>query len=318
VPSAEAAEAADDCIDVEAAPLRTEFGDGGFEAAIPLSELGALQSGDVVLARASDAGVLQPAAGPMAFQVPDISDVDVFLDVEDPAGDDHGPGTYTYPTDPVFIAGSYDLTRFTAGTEGDDLVLSFEVGAPILNPWGSPRSLSVQTFDVYIDTDPGAGTGARVLMPGRNGALEAGSGWEYGITVEGWDPAVYVASADGAVEETKPTFDILTFGDDAKVVVRIPVDLLGGGDPTTWGYAAVVLSQEGFPSPGVRRVRNVDASAAQWVLGGGPADVNHTRIIDVAWPEAHEALLGDYPPATSGSVDDLGSDDFGRVPLLVP
>ena len=318
VPSAEAAAAADDCIDLEAAPLRTEFGDGGFEAAIPLSELGALQSGDVVLARASDAGVLQPEAGPMAFQVPDISDVDVFLDVEDPAGDDHGPGTYTYPTDPVFIAGSYDLTRFTAGTEGDDLVLSFEVGAPILNPWGSPRSLSVQTFDVYIDTDPGAGTGARVLIPGRNGALEAGSGWEYGITVEGWDPAVYVASADGAVEETKPTFDILTFGDDAKVVVRIPVDLLGGGDPTTWGYAAVVLSQEGFPSPGVRRVRNVDAFAAQWVLGGGPGDVNHTRIIDVAWPEAHEVLLGAYPPATSGSVDDLGPDDFGRVPLLVP
>ena len=44
---------------------------------------------------------------------------------------DHGPGSYVYPTDGVFTAGSYDLTRFEAGTEDDDVVFTFEVGTTI-------------------------------------------------------------------------------------------------------------------------------------------------------------------------------------------
>ena len=176
--------------------IAAELDEGGVEFAIPLSELGALEAGDNIVAKLWD-GAPIPAAGPMAFQVPDISNVAVFLDVEDPLDDDHGPGTYTYPNDPVFIAGSYDFTRFQAGTENDQLVLIFEVAAPISNSWGSPRGLSIQTFDVYIDTDPGAGTGARLLIPGRNASLSDGNGWEYGITVEGWDPGDVGTLLDG-------------------------------------------------------------------------------------------------------------------------
>ena len=72
--------------------------------------------------------------------------------------------------------------------------------APIANPWGSPRGLSVQTVDVYVDTDPRAEGGARLLLPGRNAALPAGHGWEYALTVEGWDSAFYVAGGGGALE----------------------------------------------------------------------------------------------------------------------
>ncbi len=290
------------------------------EAAIPLSELGALETGDSVLLKVDRAGQRQPSAGPAVAQVPDISDVQVFLEVSDPAGDDHGPGSYSYPGDAVFAPGSFDLTSFEVGTEGDDLVLNLEVGAVIGNPWGSPRGLSIQTFDIYIDTDPGAGTGSRVLIPGRNAALEAGNGWEYGITVEGWDPAIYVVSPDGDWEETKPSFGILTFGDKGKVVVRVPLDLLGEGDPAGWGYTAVVMSQEGFPSAGVRRIRDVEATAQQWRLGGGPADINHTRILDVASDVEglQEALLSDYPSVAAGSIDELEADDFPLVPLIVP
>ena len=307
--------------------VRSAVGEGFVEAAIPLSALGALEPGDTLLAKLDVTGTLEgvpapvlglfPATGPMAFQVPDISNVDVFLDVEDPQGDDHGPGTYTYPLDGVFGAGSYDLKRFQVGTENDDLVFTFEVVAPIQNPWGSPRGLSIQAFDVYIDTDPGAGTGARLLIPGRNAALAAGDGWEYGITVEGWDPAIYVAARDGAWEETKPSFDVITFGDKGKVVVRIPRSLLASGDPASWGYAALVMSQEGFPSSGVRRIRDVEATAQQWRVGGAPSGINHTRILDLAWPEAgvQEDLLSGFVPIPSGKIDDLGPDDFGIVPV---
>ncbi|MGH8928218.1 MAG: glucodextranase DOMON-like domain-containing protein [Acidimicrobiia bacterium] len=127
------------------------------------------------------------------------------------------------------------------------MVLAFDLVAPIQNPWGSPRNFSIQTFDVYVDTDPGTDNGERALIDGRNASLAGGSGWEFGITVEGWEPAIYLAGAEGTVEETRPSFDVAVFGDQGPVVVRIPLALLGVGDPSTWAYSAMVLSQEGFP-----------------------------------------------------------------------
>jgi hypothetical protein len=301
----------------EFTPIECAIGDGSIEIAIPLSFLGALAPGDLILAKFDDgSGVLTPAGlGPVALQVPDISNVTVFLDVADPAGDDHGPGTYTYPSDAVFTQGSYDIERFTVGTENDQLVVAFDMVAPIQNPWGSPRNFSIQTFDIYIDTDVGTDNGERSLIDGRNASVAEGSGWEFGITVEGWEPAIYRAGAEGTVEETRPTFDVAVFGDQGRVVVRIPLSLLGVGDPASWGYAAVVLSQEGFPSQGVRRVRDVEASAQQFRLGGAPDDANHTRIIDVAWATEgeQEELLSTYPG--SASLDGLEPDDFGLIPM---
>ena len=102
-----------------------------------------------------------------------------------------------------------------------------------------------------------------------------------------------------------------------RVVVRLPRGLFPEGDPEEWGYAAALMSQEGFPSAGVRRIRDAERSAERWRLGGGSAAVNRTRILDVAWPEGgvQEAMLSDYPPAT-GPIDGLTADDFGRIPLL--
>lgn len=288
------------------------------EAAIPLVAFGALAPGDLLFLKLDDGtGTLYPT-GPLALQVPDISNVAVFLEVIDPLGDDYGPGTYTYPTDAVFTAGSYDLEQFTVGTEGEQLVIDLDVVAPIQNPWGSPRNLSVQTFDVYIDTDPGTDNGQRRLIDGRNASVGEGTGWEFGITIEGWEPAIYVAGAEGTVEETRPSFDVAVFGDEGRVVARIPLSIFGPGDPASWAYGAVVLSQEGFPSSGVRRVRDVEASAQQFRLGGAPADANHTRIIDVATATAgeQEQLLSDYPGASS--LDGLSANDFGLIPLITP
>ena len=215
------------------------------------------------------------------------------------------------------MPGSYDLRRFQVGTDAEHLIFAFEVRAPIANPWGSPRGLSVQTFDVYVDTNPEAEGGARLLLPGRNAALPPGHGWEYALTVEGWDSAFYVADAAGALEERQPSFDLVVFPAKGRVVVRLPRELFPEGNPAEWAYAAALMSQEGFPSAGVRRIRNVERSAERWRPGGGSAAVNRTRILDVAWPEGgmQEEMLSDYEAAT-GSIELLTADDFGRLPLL--
>ena len=90
-------------------------------------------------------------------------------------------------------------------------------------------------------------------------------------------------------------------------------------DPAKAGYAAAVLSQDGFPAAGVWRVRDVEATNSQWKLGGAPADMNHTRIIDFvqaadAKPTQEEAL-SNYPAAT-GDIGQLTPDDFAIIPLL--
>ncbi|MDH3306840.1 MAG: glycoside hydrolase [Acidimicrobiia bacterium] len=290
------------------------------EVAIPLSSLGALEVGDAVTFALAIGDLLLPGGGPALVQVPDISNVEVILEFADPVGDDHGPGTYVYPKEPVFPSGVFDLISAQVGVSGNSLVITVETQAPIQNPWGSPNGLAVQTLDVYIDADPGAGTGARRLIDGRNAALPDGYGWEYGITVEGWEPAIYVADRSGETEETRPTFTVVTLGDKGKLIVRVPLALLGQGSPADWGYSIVLLGQEGFPSSGSRRVRDVIEVAETWRFGGGANDLNHTRIIDVAWPEAgvQEQGLGGYTPVTGGSLDDLMDDDFGTVPVFVP
>ena len=115
-----------------------------------------------------------------------------------------------------------------------------------------------------------------------------------------------------------PTITILTFGDKGRIVVRVPRELFPDGDPAAWGYAVAVMSQEGYPSSGVRRVRDVTQSGEQWRIGGGNNAVNGTRILDLVWPEegAQEQMLT-ADPITSGSPDELSPDDLPQVDLLV-
>ena len=216
--------------DAETVATPAGFDGEAIEFAIPIESLPAISAGDrinlrVIETGATSAGTVLPGAGPGYIRVPDISNVEVVLAAADPTGDDHGPGTYTYPQDSVFSPGSYDLTGFSVGLSGDDMVVfDFEVAAPIGNPWGSPVGYSIQTFDLYIDEDPGAATGARLLLPGRNAALETDIGWEYALTLEGWFPALYLAQPDGSIEETEPRLP------GGGQVVSVPG--VGGGDPS--------------------------------------------------------------------------------------
>jgi alpha-amylase/alpha-mannosidase (GH57 family) len=314
----------------DAIPLETvAAGDRVLEMAIPFDALGEPSAGDalhlslVVSQTARDMQQL-PDGGLAQLVLPDLSQIAWFLVVDDPIGDDIGPGTYTYPADPVFEPGVFDLKRFSAGVDGSDLVFRFQVEGPINNVWGSGIGLSVQTFDVYLDTDPGAGTGARLMLEGRNAALEEGNGWDHAIWVEGWAQKVLQPGESGApMEMSGENVKVIVDPAQRTVTLRVPLALFGeGGDPTTWGYAAALLSQEGFPSPGVRRVRDVLPQAEQWRIGGGPNDTNHTRILDLAWPAdatpTQAQILSTYPSSQETNTGALSPDDFARLPMLAP
>ncbi|HPL30023.1 MAG TPA: glucodextranase DOMON-like domain-containing protein [Anaerolineae bacterium] len=301
--------------------------DGGvLELALPLELLGQLQPGDdlrlvaVTTCAGRDLDLL-PAAGPAQLVVPDLGTTTALITVDDPQGDDNGPGSYTYPTDGVFEAGVFDITQFTAGYDAKNVVFKVSFNGPLPNPWGSGNNLSLQTLDIYVDKDPGAATGNRLLLPGRNAALEKGNGWDVMVWAEGWTPGIYAPDAKGTPQKVGYEPKIIVDPAARMVTLRVPREAFGSGfDPAKAGYAAVVMSQDGYPAAGVWRVRDVEAKAAQWRLGGAPADTNHTRIIDVAWPEgarpAQAEFLASYPASQEANMDKLTPDDFCQVPLL--
>ncbi len=292
-----------------------------FEAAIPWEALGEIEAGDDLrmVVTIEPTGSILPLQGPAQIVLPDLGTSTVILEVNDPEHDDHGPGSYTYPTDSVFKPQVFDLKTFSVAYDDKNLIFKFAFYGPIPNPWGSPNNLALQTLDVYIDKDPGAGSGARLLLPGRNAALSAGNGWEYAIWAEGWTPQVLAPEPQsGAPKQvTGVSFKIIVDPAARTVTLRVPRQTFGEGDPSQWGYLAAVLSQEGFPSTGVWRVRDVNPSASQWRFGGGPRDTNHTRIIDLAWDgtPTQEKLLAQYP-STTADLASLGPDDFAQLPLL--
>ena len=296
------------------------------ELAVPFGALGELQTGDrlafvTVVSQQGRDLVTVPSTGPARVVVPELMPVAVLLAIQDPEGDDYGPGSYTYPTDPAFDAGAFDLKEFAVGADEENLVFTFSFVGPVNNPWGSGIGLSVQALDVYLDTDHQAGSGRRLLLPGRNAALAAEDAWDYVVWTEGWTPGVY--RVDEAGEPKQVSTEIRTTVDPVAqtVTTRVARTAFPEGDPATWGYLGAVLGQEGFPAKGVWRVRDVEQAAAQYRFGGGPATTtNHTRIIDLAWPAqpepTQEQLLGDYPPSQEPDMDRLGADDFAQVKML--
>lgn len=304
---------------------------GQLELAIPLALLGQADSGDRLMVRVffrqpAGAGEAAPPledtdrlpfAGPALIAVPDLGTTTVLVEINDPANDDHGPGNYVYPLDGVFNSGNFDVLNFQAGYDDENIVFKFTFRGPVDNPWGSPNGLALQTLDIYIDVD-GDGQGGIALLPGRNLALQEGYAWDFAITAEGWTPGIYIPTEDGIQQiAIGNEFTILADPGQRKVTIRVPKSILGA-NPESWRFAAVVLSQEGFPSSGVMRVRDVLPKAEQWRLGGAPpGTTNHTRVVDLVWPVEgdQERWLSDYLP-TDKPQSELTAQDFARVPMF--
>ena len=286
---------------------------------IPLGELGSLSFGDKIKLRLYSDSFdtnIQPSR-PLALFVPEVSNVELFLDIKDPIKDDHGEGSYTYPTDGVFIPGSYDFEGFSAGIADGSLVMNFDILSAVKNPWGSPRSLSVQTIDVYIDKDFGSDTGVKQLGNYRFGKMPDGSGWEYHIVIEGWEPQIWKSLPSGESELVTNQFDIVVVPDKGVIVVKLDIEnQLGGGNPEEWHYGVIMMSQDGY-GPNGSRIREINPSAEQYRGGGAPNVVNHPNIFDIIFPDegVQEEFLSSYGNYV-GSVDDIPDDLLASIPLV--
>jgi carbohydrate-binding DOMON domain-containing protein len=87
---------------------------------------------------------------------------------KDPSDDDNGPGAYTYPTDPVYKPGSFDMTAFTLKAHGDKVDLDVELAAKLEDPWKTGNGFSVQMVFIFVQT-----RAAKPADGGKDGAAKA-------------------------------------------------------------------------------------------------------------------------------------------------
>lgn len=212
--------------------------------------------------------------------------------LDDPRGDDYGPGDYRYPRDSVHAPGSYDLTRVALGLEGEDVVIqvqlraSFEVSAgqdasrntanralPIAARGASIEGLALQNIEIYLDTDANPATGERRALPGRGVSLAAG--WERAVWIcpRPARARAELARRDAALAERVIVPDLVVVR-GRTLTARIPKAVLGEPDPS-WGYAVLLTgafsddAYAGKDGPLLARavLPNPDADAFQ---GKGP------------------------------------------------
>ena len=168
--------------------------------------------------------------------------------LSDPAGDDNGPGTYTYPTNSAFARGGFDLTGLSVFTDGDDALFVATIAGAVVNPWGGDE-ISHQRFNVYL----GRGSGAPAhALPGTN--LDTAGGWDVAVVGDGrFDSAG--TYAPGA---TSPTVggDMLAVPETRQIAVVVPRSALGGIDLATARYG-IAMFGNGEAGEGIGYIRPV-------------------------------------------------------------
>lgn len=191
---------------------------------------------------------------------------------KDPAGDDSGPGKYTYPTDGVYKAGSFDLTGFRVKVRGNKADLEVDVNSTLEDPWKMGVGFSVQMVFVFIDTDGKEGSGFTSGLPGLNVGFAAGSEWDRCVILAPQPPGRVKSEIEAKVAaEMKKAIVVPARTKGAGRTLSATVDLaaLGSGDPAGWGYQVLMQSNEGFPDKTDLLTRKVNEYEGQHRFGAG-------------------------------------------------
>jgi len=213
--------------------------------------------------------------------------------LQDPAGDDNGPGDYVYPSASEYKPGSFDITKVEIKDKGDKLQIKLHLKAKIEDPWHSRdwpvrgNGFSLQMAFLFVDKDHKAGSGHVEGVPGLNVKFAPDAAWE----------KVVIISPQG---NTRIKSEINTKARALKADIVLPVKVKASGkkiiatvskkdlgDPAPgWGYQLVMQSNEGYPAKTDLLTRKVNESRGEHRFGGGRDDDCDPQVIDMLMPPA--------------------------------
>ncbi len=210
------------------------------------------------------------------------------VSMKDPAGDDDGPGTYTYPTDPVFSQkGLFDLVDYSIYDAGTYWVFAFDF-ANLSNPWNGPLGFSFPIILLYMDVESG---GSTVSGPGAKKAqvqFDPNHPWDAYMKIAGW-PA-YGRGLYDAHTKTWHIVDVATDPSHNRVLVSVPKKILP--NVSGWHYL-LIGSQDGYATDQIRTIGKV---AGAWTGGGCPDPAWAPQIYDYLTPPGYtqKQILDSY------------------------
>jgi glucoamylase len=160
------------------------------------------------------------------------------LDVADPSGDDNGPGTYQYPTDSSFVAGSFDMTRFQVLSDGSFAYL--RVTLRTLVPTFGVLD-GAQLLDVYVHVPGASAVSTAAAFASRNYAIASPGAWSQRVEVQGFAAPVWANPAGTSVG----TPLVLPNAGDKTITIALP-EAAFGTPGSGWGFSVVLTGQDGF------------------------------------------------------------------------
>jgi len=251
------------------------------------------------------------------------------IEIPDPSHDDHGPGSYEYPTDLWYRRGAFDLRSVSIEPAEDKIVFRILLDLPIEPPEQMlarndrvvvfDNAIYLQNIDIFVDHTPG--TGEVEGIPGRNVRFRRSEAWDFALVIapqpdlvrqllRGWPPSKKIVVADNVRSRGREVWVEV----DARRVGAMPKD--------DWGVQVVVsgsLFDNNFQVfQRVTDVFQVDALtmpvfsvAETQAFGGGDLSRWQPRAIDILTPAGvtQAEVLSHYDDATR---------DFAVVPMVYP
>lgn len=214
------------------------------------------------------------------------------IEFNDPKQDDHGPGTYTYPTHSSYRKGDFDITKVTLEAKGSDVEIRVTVRNRIRDVWQSKtwggNGFSVQFAQLYIST--GTGKGWSHALPGLN--VRFAKTWNKVVLISPQGFTRLKQEINLKAEKFKPgiVLPTTTRSSGKTLIAVVPKSALGGFD-TKWGFQLIMQSNEGYPDKADFLTRRVNEYNGEHRFGGGNDGVCDPHVIDM--------LAGDAKGATS-------------------
>ena len=245
----------------------------------------------------------------------------------DPAGDDKGPGTYTYPTDAVYKPGSFDITEFRVVPTGDTVEFHVTVNSRIEDPWDSAawggNGFSVQMAFIHIDTDHQKGSGVRDGLPGTNVRFAEDEAWDRVVIISPQGPTRVNSEIEQKAPQWKDRIVVprITRASGRTLIAVVDTKALGGDPAPTWGYQVLMQSNEGFPDKTDLLTRKVNEFEGQHRFGGGSDYDNDPHVIDILVPPNGDPVKKQYEILSKynkTATTNVKPEDLAVVPMVYP
>ncbi len=247
------------------------------------------------------------------------------ISMNDPTGDDKGPGTYQYPTKALYTRGSFDLTHLTITDKGSTIELRVGVNAKIGDPWKSKswggNGFSLQMVQVYLDTKKG---GFRGSLRGMNVTFKKGQGWDKVVFISP-QPRSKILSEVKAKTKTKKkirhvVIPFKTYAQGRELIALVKKSALGAPQKR-WGVQALLQSNEGYPAADSILARKVNEYAGADRFGGG-SDYNcDPHVLDLFAGKAKGAAsekAAQYKMLGSYACDAEGKGKKAVIEMVYP